>query len=56
LIAEVVSRLWTLWWSTDEAEEFQMMGTKDLYFLFLRGTACTMVLDVSPDILSLHDQ
>jgi hypothetical protein len=56
LIAEVVSRLWTLLWSTDGTEEFQMVGTKDLYFLFLRGTACVMVLDVSPEILSLHDQ
>jgi hypothetical protein len=55
LIVEVV-RLWTLLWSTDEAEEFQMMGTKDLYFLFLRGPAFVLVLDASPEIVSLHGQ
>jgi hypothetical protein len=54
-VVEVV-RLWASLWSTGDAEEFQMKGLEDLYFLFLRGTACVMVLDVSPEILSLHDQ
>jgi len=54
-VVEVV-RLWASLWSTGDAEEFQMKGIRRFIFSVLTRHSLRMVLDVGPEILSLHDQ